>query len=269
MCQLNLYLIPKIIPAEEVVSIFKSSGLDICLDTYYKLDALTEKYNCYAASYRCDCGSIISKLKDDETKTFDEYKIKKKNDNIEKLKRMKALKAAEDYDIRVREYEAERDRLQSIANSFRAYIHDYETEEFQRIKNLNISEKEKVKMVDEALRSKHDELEKNEDYQKALSIYWDFSDANRDLGESIYYNIEENEKMIESYNFSDFYDQYNNLKNAFTDILKLTEEICIYPFWQDEEPMIIVDRSQIAIDNLTIGDLAYLPYRNLLTVRDK
>lgn len=78
-------------------------------------------------------------------------------------------------------------------------------------------------------------LENNKEYQNALKEYQNYLIKNTDLNYSIYYDIKEKEKTVYEYDFSDFYEQFSNLKDAFIDVLKLAKEIYIYPFWQDED----------------------------------
>lgn len=271
MCQLNLYIIPKTVPVGEAIKIFKKSGLNISLETSYEIDALTEDYNLYSTNGHCNCNSVISNLQDDDSTSFNEYKIKRKREDIEKLNRMKVLKSTDDYDERLKKYVIERDRLWGIADDFRAYIHDFETEEFQKIQDLNLPGSEQVKMFDEVLVPKlkemQNELEKNEEYQKAFNVYKDFSRQNSNLEESIYYDVEKYEEIVANYNFDNFYNEYSSLKNAFEEVLKLGEDVCVYPFWQDGEPMEIKDRRIVNIDSLDIDNLVFLSYRTLLVVK--
>jgi hypothetical protein len=219
MCQLNIYMVPKTVPPEEVINLFEKSGLNVGLETYYKIEALTEDFNLYSTKGHCDCNSVISKLQDEGCNSFEEYKIKKKREDVEKLNKMKTLKSMEDYKARLIDYTTERDRLWEIVNNFKTYLQEFETGEYKRIKKLNIPESEKVKMIHKILCSKQEELEKNEDYQKAFKTYRDFSKKNSDLEESIYYDIDKYEEIVAGYSFDDFYSEYNNIKSAFTEIL--------------------------------------------------
>jgi hypothetical protein len=259
-------MVPKAVPPEEVINIFKKFGLNVVSETYYKIDNLIEEFNLYSTKAHCDCGSIISKLQDERCNSFDEYKLKKKGEDLEKLNNMKTLKDRYDYETTLNDYMNERNRLWNIVNSFKPYIQKFQMEEYERIKKLNIEKAEKVKMIDEMLRSKHGDSEKNQEYQKASKTYRDFLKGNSDLEESIDYDIEKNESVIADYKFEDFYEEYNDIKSAFTEILKLTKEICVYPFYQDNEKMVIVERRQVRIDSLEIDNLTFLPYRSLLVV---
>jgi len=191
---------------------------------------------------------------------------------MQKLSKIKTLKGDKDYNIKVKEYENERDRLWNVVEEFSKYIHDYENKETKKILALNLKKKETMKLHEELSSKLGDmlqELDENKDYQKALKEYNQFVNENSDLGDSTYYNIEEHEKKINEYDFNDFYDEYNNLKNIYMEVLKLEEEICIYPFWQDEEAIDIESRRQVTIENLDIDDLLFLPYNNLLIIKRK
>lgn len=270
MCQLNLYMVPKSVSKEEIINIFEKYNLYISGNSYYKLDEFVESYEIYAANCGCDCRSIISSLQDVNVSNFDEYKIKKKNEDTEKLNKMKNLKDSKDYETKVKEFENNRNKLWEIVDNFSKHIRDYEIQEKEKIFALNLKEDEECKMMDEILYPKlnemHEVIYKSKEYNNALEEYQDYITKNADLNESTYYDIEENEKTINEYDFSDLHDQFSDLKNIFTEILKLTKEIYIYPFWQDDEPLEIKDKRQIVIENFSIEDLVFLPYRNLLQI---
>jgi hypothetical protein len=40
MCQLNIYMVPKNVPAEEVISFFEMCGLNVGLERYYKIGTI-------------------------------------------------------------------------------------------------------------------------------------------------------------------------------------------------------------------------------------
>jgi len=261
---------PKNVPAEEIISIFEKYNLNTSMASYYKIDEMAERYEFYSTSCHCDCNSIISRLQNENVSSFDAYKIKKKNEDTEKLNRMKEVKANKDYEKRVKEFENERDRLWELLDSFSKNIIDYETEETEKILALNLQDEEQSKMFNEILYPKlnemHKELDSNKEYQNTLKEFRDFLAENTDLDNSIYYNIADFEKTINEYDFSDFIDQFNSLKNTFREILELADEICIYPFWQDREPSEIKNKRQVVLQNLNIDDWVFLSYRNLLKI---
>lgn len=268
MCQLNLYMVSKNISTKEVVSIFNKNGWYISKESYYKINELEEKYEFYSEGY-CDCKSIISTLKDETVSTFDEYKIKKKNADVEKLSRMRKIKGMKDYKVRVKELENKRDKLFKIIENFFMEIEDYESKEGDKIRNLNLSDEEN-KIYRERLHVKLDDMfkrvEETKEFQDASGNYHNFINQNRDLNDSIYYDIDEHEKIINEYDFSDFYDEYNSLKDTYSEILEYSEEVCIYPFWQDGKTIEIKNRRQVKFSNLDINDLIFLPYRTMLTI---
>jgi len=263
-------MVPENVQAEKIIGIFEKHNLSISVESHYKLDDLADSYEIYSTNCHCDCDSIISRLQEKNVSSFDEYKIKKKEEDIKKLNRMKNLKSDKDYEIRVKEFENERDKLFEVLNNFSKYISDYETEETENILALNLKEEEQTKMFYEILYPKRNEmykeLDNNKEYQNAIKKYHDFLSENSDLFESTYYNIEDFEKTITEYDFNDFIYQFSNLKNIYSEILELTDEICIYPFWQDAESLEIKDKRQVDIQNLNIDELVFLPYRNLLKI---
>lgn len=271
MCQLNLYMVPKKITTQKVMDIFEKNHLEVIVSEYYKIDEFVDSYEFYCTSYHCDCNSIISRRQEEDFSSFEEYKEKKKEEDLEKLNRIKTLKSSKGYDIRARELEEKSNTLFELANEHRKHIDDYEVEESERIASLNLQEEERTKMFNEIFLLKlsklHNELENNKEYQKAMKEYYEFLTENDEMFESIYFNIEEFEKRIEEYDYNDFIEEFYSLKNICTEVLKVADEICIYPFWQNEEPLGLKEIRQVEIKNFCIEDLNFLPYKNLLKIK--
>lgn len=271
MCQLNLYMVPKKIPTQKVMDIFQKNHLEVIVSEYYKLDEFVDSYEFYCTSYHCDCNSIISRLQEEDLSSFEEYKEKRKEEDLEKLKRMKILKASKDYDIRARELEEKSNTLLELSNEHTKYIDDYEAEERERIDSLGLQEEERTKMFNEVFLPKlselYNELENNKEYQKAMEEYYEFLTENDEMFQSIYFNIEEFQKRIDEYDYNDFIEEFYSFKNICTEVLELADEICIYPFWQNEEPLDLKKIRQVEVQNLCIEDLTFLPYKNLLKIK--
>lgn len=273
MCQLNLYIVPKNIPTQKVMSIFEKNNSDVIVSEHYKLDELVDKYEFYCTSGHCDCNSIISRLQEEDFSSFEEYKVKKKQEDIEKLNRIKDLKATEDYEVRVKKFEEESGRLLKALEDYIKYINEYQIRESERISSLNLQEEEKTKIFNEVYFAKikelNNELEENEEYQNAMKKYQDFLSENSDLFESIYFNAEDFEERIVSYDCRDFGEEFSTLKNICTEILEISDELCIYPFWQNEEPLDFKELNKVCIESLCIEDLIFLPYKNLLKIKSQ
>lgn len=264
-------MVPKSIAAKDVINTFQKYNLDIGeITCYYKINKLEESYKFYSTNCHCDCGSIISKLQNENVHSFDEYKIKKKEEDIEKLNVMKKLKSNKDYEGRVKEFQAKWHELLDIVEDFKKHIGDYQTEEFERALALNLGDEELSKRFNDVVYPKtnemYAELENNQEYKNACKKFEDFMKENNDLNDSIYMNIEEFEKEINEYDFSNFMEEFNNLKSICSEILELADEICIYPLWQDGEPLIIKNNKEVAFENLSINDLVFMSYRNILKV---
>lgn len=280
MCQLNLYIVPSNIPEEEIIKIFEKYKLNISVESDYNLNELEEKFKFYSNSYHCDCDSIISRLQKEDASSFENYKIKKKNDDIEKLNKMKMLKPTDElknYKRKYRKLSNQIDRLIEVLDRFREPIVDYEIKEREKIYALNLQDEEKSKMIEEILNPKLEEmnkkLENKVEYQNVLKDFndnenklVDFVSKNKDLNDTMIYNIADFEKRIAEHDFSDFICQFKNLKNLYKDLLKLSDKIYIYPFWQNDEAIEVKGVRQVDINNLDIEDLVFLPYNNLLKI---
>ncbi|SHJ10028.1 hypothetical protein SAMN02745163_01304 [Clostridium cavendishii DSM 21758] len=270
MCQLNLYMIPKNIPREKVISVFKKNNFYIREESYYKFDDLSEKYEFYHISSHCDCNSIISRLQEENVNSFEEYKVKKKLEDTDKLSRMKKIKCSKDYKKKARKFKKQKEKLRNRAYRLHDIVSDWTDEEIEwGLEKFLVSEElEKIRSANrfEKLNRLFREIEKEKEYKKAFGRYNEYMDKNKDLFDSIYYNISKYQKEIAEYDFSDFNEGYEQLQNLYRDILKLTNEICVYPFWQNEEQIKIEDRKEVKIEDLSVDDLVFLPYRNILKV---
>ena len=270
MCQLNLYIIPKNVATKDIINIFQKHNLSIREVRYYKIDGLEENYTLYSTNGQCDCNSTISKLQNENINTFDAYKIKKKEEDIKKLNRMKKLKSNKNYEKMAKIFQSRRDSLLDIVDGFRKDIRNYETEELERLSALNLKDDELSKILREIVYPKMDEmysqLNNNKEYKNASQNFQDFMNENNDINDSIYFNIEEFEKEMNEYDFSNFFDEFNSFKSICSEILKLSDEISIYPFWQDEELLKIQNKRELTFENLNINDLVFLPYGNLLKI---
>lgn len=267
MCQLNLYLVPKSVPEEEVINSIEKHVKGIA-ESKYIIDALANSYNFYCG-YGCDCHSYVSRLQDEEAGSFDEFKAKKKDEDIKKLARMKSLKESEDYQQRIDKFNYEKDAVWARVESFTSPIEAYRDEQIEMLTSLNLQEKEELEqlyLIAAKEKEMFDEVESIKEYQAAYKVYQDYMKANADLRESARYDIEENEKLVAEYDFGDYYEEFKNLRNIFAEVLKIADEICLYPFWMDEGPMEIKGERQVDIEDLKIDDLVFLPYKNLLKI---
>ncbi|WP_026477690.1 hypothetical protein [Alkaliphilus transvaalensis] len=269
MCQLNLYLVPKNIPAKKIISIFEKYNLSTSIDCYNIIDSLADDYTFYSTSSHCDCDSIISRLQNAKVSSFDMYKRKKQEKGIKKLNNIKKLKSNKNYNKIVKEFEAERDQLWGRIESFSQHIKDYEIEESKKISALNPSDEERSRMYDELIYSKTNEMFKelnnDKEYQNVLKEYQDFLTINADLDDSISNSIAELEKTLND-DLNGFVNQFNIFNNVCREILELTDQICIYPFWQDGQSLEVENTRHVLYENFNIDHLVFQPYRNLLKI---
>ena len=63
--------------------------------------------------------------------------------------------------------------------------------------------------------------------------------------------------------------EYVELKNFIDEILKHANEIKLYSFWQDGEPLYIKNEKQVYQDELKIDNIIYLNYNELLTIEKR
>lgn len=278
MCQLNLYMVPKNVPSEDVINIFGKYDLDMIEVTdHYKVADMKENYKFYSTMNHCDCRSKISNLQNENIQSFDVYKIKNKSENVKKLEYMKILKANENYEEIVTEFEERRDFLLSKVENLSKHIGDYEIQELEKAQELSLTEEE-LRLTEEELRNRLNdvvyprtselwrELENTIEYQDASKEFQDFMKKNGEIGDSRYINIEEFENQINEYDFIDFFEEFTTLKDIFNEILQISTEICIYPFWQGGEVLEVNNKREVSYANLIIDDLVFLAYNNFLKI---
>ncbi len=237
---------------------------------HYKVADMKENYKFYSTMNHCDCRSKISNLQNENIQSFDSYKRKKRSENVKKLEYMKILKSDENYEEIVTEFEERRDFLLSKVENLRKHIGYYEIQELEKAQELSLTEEELSNRLNDVVYPRiselRRELENTIEYQDASKEFQDFMNINRELGDSIYINIEEFENQINEYDFNDFIEEFTTLKDIFNEILQISTEICIYPFWQDGEVLEVNNKREVSYANLIIDDLVFLAYNNFLNI---
>ena len=61
--------------------------------------------------------------------------------------------------------------------------------------------------------------------------------------------------------------EFAEIKASIESILELTNEVKIYSFWQDGDPLIVNNETEIALNEFTEDKAIYLKYHDLLTIR--
>ena len=61
--------------------------------------------------------------------------------------------------------------------------------------------------------------------------------------------------------------EFSEIKASIESILELTNEVKIYSFWQDGDPLIVNNETEISLSEFTEDKAIYLKYHDLLTIR--
>lgn len=85
-------------------------------------------------------------------------------------------------------------------------------------------------------------------------------------GFNTYVEYKNSQKHAQFNNFDQQEAEYNNLLNFLDDILKQTDKVLLYSFWQSDEPIVINQIKTISRKDLKIDDIAFLNYNDILII---
>lgn len=247
MCQLNLYIIPKCVDIQKVLDIMKEH-LDYnkpeCVNDDNFLPELQNNYNIFiSAGMRCNCNTIQGFYQDHQNITWSELKKELINKEQTKLLEIKQVLQRPDY----KEY---KNQFNNKSNEYSAQMQSAKGEEYNNaLENL-----QKLFSEHSALLTASTFYERYTDDTKSTL---DFTAIDNAIA-----NVEKKTIVTQE-------TEYVELKNFIDEILKHTNEIKLYSFWQDSEPLYIKNEKQLYQDELKIDNIIYLNYNELLTIEKR
>ena len=271
----------------------------------YYVEGLEADYNFFAcAGMRCNCGSMISRYQDaTEQVSWQELRTNEINKEVERLTRVALVMEQPNYKQLLNNYKKTQAKLWAEYQRTEADLRKAEKELFDSVRNrTDLTEQEKedlmIKEIYPKLQTLHTELNEVPEHKKAVEAYRKFMQENDALIASSLYTLkphkpgkrkhiyydESGQEHVEYYptTSSNIYDviqekketffkfeetEFSEIKASIESILKLTNEVKIYSFWQDGDPLVVNERYEISLDDFNETCAVYLKYKDLLTIK--
>ena len=290
MCQLNVYMIDKYVPGMDVKEIFNKHHHQNFenLNSEVVIKSYDDDYNYYEASNnRCDCGSLIGLIREHKGKfnTYKEYLEANNKTQILKLYNIKQLLQLPDYEAKLTNCLNTRDKLfDKLINALNPVRElDIQISNLQIKTKPNLQEQIKLKQLTTDRNSLQEKIENSHDYILNTEIYQNFVAENEDLINSQNYmldykkdwwqeNIDLAISKAEHENHSHTNAEFNHLKFVLGDILKLTDKVKLFSFWQNDAKIendyfnSLTEVKTVKLSDLTLEDLIFLDFKEVITI---
>ena len=291
MCQLNVYMIDKFVPGMDVKEIFnrhhhhnfENLNDEVVIKTY------DDDFNYFEASNnRCDCGSLLGIIRDEKDKysTYREYLEATDKSELLKLYKIKDHLLSPDYSEKLANCLTTRDNLFNKLNAFSKPLVDIDMEmaEIQMKAKPNLQEQVRLKQLFNERKAVQEKIEHSHDYILAKDIYENFAKENESLISSQNYmteykkdwwqeNIDTAINMFEHKNHSHLNAEFNHIKSVLNDILKLTNEVKLFSFWQSDAKYendyfnSLTEVKTTTLQDLKLEDLIFLDFKEVVTIK--
>lgn len=286
MCKLNVYMIDKFVPGIDVKEIFNHHHHKSFenINDEIEIKKYDEQYNYYEASAgRCDCGSIVGMLSDysDKFDSYLDYLNSVGKENIVELYKIKEHLLDENYDEKLNNVLKTRDKMFSKLEAYTSRLKELEAKmsEIDLNQKQNLQGQILIKQLKKEISELKESLSKNEEYKMLELSYNDFIKRNESLIASRNYtlqnkkdwwqaNIDNKINMLEHENHMHVNAEFNHLKFVLGDILKLTGEVKVFSFWQDEDTDYdnLEEKKVVSLKDLKIDDLVFLNFKEVITI---
>lgn len=287
MCKLNVYMIDKFVPGIDVKEVFNHHHHKAFenINDEIELTNYDDKYNYYQASAkRCDCSSVVGMLVDYKGKfdSYIEYLNSIDKGDIVALYNIKSLLQELNYDSKLSSVLATRDRMFEKLEKFTLPLKEAEAKlsELTVSAKPNIQDQIAIKKLSSEIIELRKALENNQDYKSQELLYNEFIKANELLISSRNYTLENKQdwwqKNIDGAINKAEHEchikvnaEYNHLKNILKGVLKLTDEVKLFSFMQEDdcyEYNNLEEVKTVKIDELTMEDFLFLDVRQVITI---
>ena len=287
MCKLNVYMIDKFVPGIDVKEVFNHHHHKAFenINDEIELTNYDDKYNYYQASAkRCDCSSVVGMLVDYKGKfdSYIEYLNSIDKGDIVALYNIKSLLQEPNYDSKLSSVLATRDRMFEKLEKFTLPLKEAEAKlsELTVSAKPNIQDQIAIKKLSSEIVELRKALENNQDYKSQELLYNEFIKANELLISSRNYTLENKQdwwqKNIDGAINKAEHEchikvnaEYNHLKNILKGVLKLTDEVKLFSFMQEDdcyEYNNLEEVKTVKIDELTMEDFLFLDVRQVITI---
>lgn len=287
MCKLNVYMIDKFVPGIEVKEIFGHHHHKTFenINSEIELKDYDDKYNYYEASAgRCDCSSVVGLLSDykDKFSTYVDYLRSINKEDIVKLYEIKKVLLSPDYESDLNQVLNIRDKLFARLENYRKDLKDLELKrsELMVTSKPNIQDQIEIKKLASEIEKEKERLNNDNEYKVLNYAYEKFIEVNQPLILSRNYTLENKKdwwqenidlkiSKVEHESHMHVNAEFNHLKFILNDVLKLTPEVKIFSFWQEDEWKEydnLKEVKTISINDLSLDDLLFLDLREVVTI---
>lgn len=307
MCRLNVFLVSDNVGKEKVIFFMKEYlGFNAaeCVDGENLLIGAAEGFSLYVSGgMRCNCGSVISSLKDEDL-CFEKFYEKNLRENVERLEKIKEIMSSKNYKRRKKAVEKQMNKFSEEMQELNRETARLERDLTEKIVNdKTLSDEEKSRKMHEEVYPlinkklcETDESEAMKDLQKRQAEFLRCGD-NELLLDSCRYTLkkrkpekitlvplfsedgEEETVEMPSDNIDDAIAEArsNKIKTAaireYQEIVDFIEavrkeggRIKVLSFWQDGEAAEVKEEREIDFTEMTVDSLAALPYNVLLSI---
>lgn len=304
MCQLNIFLVPKEVKENKVLSMMKDVfGYEVAENIDSEKPLKKDGYSFYiSGGMRCNCGSLPCKYQEeDNSLSFDETVEKLIKNEKDRLVKIRDFMEQKDYAKKRSEFDK---LLKKYSKDMQAAFNDagkIERKLTDKImKDKTLSDEEKSKKLHEEVYPKVNELLSQTDKDFRVKAYHDFIKENSLMWGSYMLTLKrskpkkekaiplkkdkvEKEEIIEieipSFCIYDMIDEVDKkfnkkgmegeffeIKEFAKKVLEQTDKIALVSFWQDGEEFIVNNEKSVKFADFKIEDLAYLKYGEILTI---
>lgn len=290
MCQLNVYMIDKYISGCDVKDIFNkhhhknfdSLNSEITIRTY------DDDYNYFEASNNhCDCGSVIGLIRDQKGKynTYTDYLNANDKQHITKLYKIRDFLYSPDHEEVFNNINTTKTRMFDKLQRYQAPIinKDIEISEITVKPNLNFQDQVRLKRLTQEKKQLEKDLENNKEYNYERLSYEDFVKRNEHIIASEKYTLENKKDWwqanidfaishAEHETHSHAFAEFNHMKIILNDILKLTDQVKLFSFWQSDAKYendyfnSLTETKTTKLSDLKLEDLIFLDFKEVVTV---
>ena len=244
MCQLNLYIVKKGTNKDEMIKLLKKyfifEGAER-VDDEVLLEEVKDDYDVYvSAPMGCNCGTVQSMFQDAEVQTsWQEFKSGLISKELKRLEILKEFFESPDYE--------------------------------DKVKRIDEKSKELIKKRENAKGRELEQIMKEtQEFIKENSLVYECMKYNKHIDENgnevVFHTIQEDIDNVEKNVACNADAEFEVLKNFVDDVLKITDEIKLFSYWQDGDLPVVEKEDYAFQDELKIENIVFMPYKTLLTI---
>lgn len=247
MCQLNLYIVPKSVDKDFVFSVMEkhfNGEKHECFEWNEVFENKFSDCNVYASScMRCNCNTVQTYYSSErEALPWDKLKQKYISNELNRSLEMKKALDSPDF---FEEFDTFNKKIDKISN---------------RQKKLGSKAQKQASLELQELVNKHQALFN-------LTMHYNRQILNKDK-EGVTTKIDQEFLEFKQEFGKETEKEYRVLSSFISDLLEKSNEVSLLSFWQDASPYVsVLGEKTVSLKNLTIEDIIYLNYHEVLTIK--